>query len=299
MGVAGDIGADRRGHARWWRAIRPRTLSLAVVPVLVASALVRAEGHEIALVPLVAILVCALAIQIGTNLFNDVADAERGNDGPGRLGPPRVTATGLASPAEVKRAAVASFLFAIAVGAYLVWLGGLPILLLGGVSLVAGWAYSSGPIPLSYTAWGEMVVLVFFGVVAVVGTYYLHSGHFAVSALMTGLVVGIPAAAVLLVNNVRDRGADAQVGRKTLAIRLGGDRSRWLYLVLMLLPFAILVAFDSTMTPWAALLALPLFVWLGWRFLYLPDGVCLNSHLSHTAQAQLLLGMLLCVGFWW
>ena len=282
----------------WWTAIRLRTLSLAAVPVLVGSALARADGATIAWLTLVVTLSCALAIQMGTNLFNDVGDAMRGNDGPDRVGPRRATAAGLATPSQVRRAAVFSFVVAMSLGAYLVLVGGWPILLLGLLSLLAGWAYSSGPRPLSYTAWGEVLVVLFFGIVAVVGSHYLQSGRFVVSALLAGLVLGTPAAAVLLVNNVRDLGPDVRVGRATLAIVLGPDRARWLYALLMLLPFPMLFLFDHPVMVWTALLALPLFIWLSWRFLRLPDGGRFNAHLAHTAQAQLLLGVLLVIGFW-
>ena len=301
MSAMRDIPKDGTGRFRtwWWTAIRLRTLSLAVIPVLVGSALAHADGAEVSLVTLVVTLSCAVAIQIGTNLFNDVGDAIRGNDGPDRLGPPRATATGLATSSQVRRAAVISFMTAVLLGCYLVVVGGLPILLLGLFSLLVGWGYSSGPRPLSYTAWGEILVLIFFGIVAVTGSYYLHSGRFAVSALLTGLALGIPAAAVLLVNNVRDQLADARVGRSTLAILLGPERARRFYAVLMLSPFPILFLLDHAMVVTAIVLTLPLFGWLGWRFLHLRGGKRLNAHLAHTAQAQSLLGMLLCIGFWW
>lgn len=280
----------------WWLAIRLRTLSLAVVPVLAGSMLAWAQGAAAAWLPLSAALTCALAIQVGTNLFNDVGDAARGNDGPERLGPPRVTASGLASPAQVGRAAGASFAVALALGTYLVWFGGWPILLIGLVSLLAGWAYSNGPKPLSHTPWGEVLVIAFFGVIAVLGSHYLQSGRFSTAALVGGLALGLPAAAVLLVNNVRDLDADRRVGRLTLAAVLGPRRSRWLYLALMLAPFPLLALLPVPLAALSALPALPLFAWLGWRFLHRPGGVGLNAQLAQTAQAQLVLGALLCVG---
>ena len=295
-----EDGPQQQSGSWWWTAIRPRTLSLAVIPVLVGTVLARAEGATIVWAILVVTLLCSLAIQVGTNLFNDVGDAERGNDGPDRFGPQRVTAAGLASPSQVRVSAISCFVLALLLGAYLVSIGGWPIVLLGLVSLLAGWAYSSGPRPLSYTAWGEVLVVFFFGIAAVVGSYYLQTGRFAVSALLAGLILGTPAAAVLLVNNVRDLRADARVGRITLAIVLGPHKARWLYALLMFLPFPMLLMFDDPAVLWLALPVLPLFAWLGWQFLRSPevDGR-LNTQLARTAQAQLLLGVLLCVGFWW
>ena len=293
------VSGQSRSVSWLWTAIRIRTLSMAAVPVLAGSALAWAEGASYDLPVLFITLACAVLIQIGTNLFNDVADAVRGNDGPERVGPTRVTATGLATPQQVRRAAIHSFMLALLLGAYLVSLGGWTILLLGLTSLFAGWAYSGGPRPLSYTAWGEVAVIVFFGIVAVLGSHYLQSGRLASSAMFAGLVLGAPAAAVLLVNNVRDVDADRQVGRSTLAAVLGPVRSRRLYLLLMLAPFPLLPLLGQSSAAWAALTALPVFLWLGWRFLGLQGGAGFNAQLVRTAQAQMLLGVLLCGGLLW
>ena len=269
---------------------------MAVVPVLAGNALAWSEGAPFAWPVFVATLLCALSIQVGTNLFNDVGDAVRGNDGPDRVGPQRVTAAGLASPRQVERAAIVSFAFAVLSGGYLVLVGGWPILALGLASLLAGWAYSGGPRPLSYTAWGEVLVVAFFGVAAVAGSHYLQSGRFNVSAVIAGFVLGAPAAAVLLVNNVRDLDADVRVGRATLAAVLGPRKARWLYPMLMLTPFSLLFWTAPPAIIWTALPALPLFAWLSWRFLGLQTGERFNAQLTHTAQAQLALGLLLCIG---
>lgn len=302
MKVSSPISADagREPKPSWrWTAIRLRTLGMAVVPVLAGSALAWSEGAPFAWSVFVATLSCALSIQVGTNLFNDVGDAVRGNDGPDRVGPQRVTAAGLASPRQVERAAIVSFAFAVLSGGYLVLVGGWPILALGLVSLLVGWAYSGGPRPLSYTAWGEVLVVAFFGVAAVAGSHYLQSGRFTVSAVIAGLALGAPAAAVLLVNNVRDLDADVRVGRATLAAVLGPRKARWLYPMLMLTPFSLLFWTAPPAIIWTALPALPLFVWLSWRFLGLQTGESFNAQLAHTAQAQLVLGLLLCIGLLW
>jgi len=297
-----DTPADGRRQGKtswWWTAIRLRTLSMAAVPVLVGSTLAWAEGAPIAWATFLATLLCALSIQVGTNLFNDVGDAARGNDGPDRIGPQRVTAAGLASPRQVKHAAIYSYAVALLLGGYLVSVGGWAILALGLASLFAGWAYSSGPRPLSYTPWGEVAVVVFFGIAAVAGSHYLQSGGFTASAVLTGLVLGAPAAAVLLVNNVRDFDADRRVGRSTLAVLLGPLKARWLYLLLMCIPFLLLPLMGHPAVVWTAMPALLLFLWLSWRFLRREGAEWLNGQLAHTAQAQLLLGLLLCIGLLW
>ena len=289
-----DTGRRSLGLGLWWLAIRPRTLSLSAIPVLVGSALAWSEGAAIAWPPLVVALLCALLIQAGTNLFNDVGDALRGNDGPTRLGPVRVTAAGLATPGQVRRAALATFLAALLGGLYLVWYGGWPILLIGLASLIAGWAYSGGPRPLSYTAWGEVFVMGFFGLVAVAGSHFLQSDRFTATALVAGLALGCHAAAVLLVNNVRDLEADRRAGRSTLASVVGTHAARRLYAGLMLAPFPLLSTLLGATRLGPAWLALPLCLWLAWRFLDLPPGAHMNAQLARTAQAQFLLGALLC-----
>ena len=279
----------------WWMAIRPRTLSLSATPVLVGSALAWAEGAAIAWPPLVVALLCALLIQAGTNLFNDVGDALRGNDGPARLGPLRVTAAGLATPAQVRGAARAAFLAAFTGGIYLVLIGGWPILAIGLASLAAGWAYSGGARPLSHSAWGEALVMLFFGVVAVGGSHYLQSGVFVASALLCGLALGTHAAAVLLANNVRDLDADRRAGRRTLAAVIGPAAARRLYGIFLLAPFVLLTAGFDARTLGPVWLALPVCLVLALRFRAQTPGAQMNVLLARTAQAQLLLGALLCV----
>ena len=287
---------DRRPMAfgLWWTAIRPRTLSLSATPVLVGSVLAWAEGAAIAWPPFVVALVCALLIQAGTNLFNDVGDALRGNDGPDRLGPLRITAAGLSTPARVRGAARAAFLAAFAGGIYLMRVGGWPIVTIGLASLATGWAYSGGSRPLSHGAWGEALVTLFFGVVAVAGSHYLQSSEFAASALLCGLALGTHAAAVLLVNNVRDLDADRRAGRRTLAAVIGPAAARRLYGIFLLAPFALLTAGFGVRTLGPVWFALPVCLVLALRFRALAPGAQMNALLAHTAQAQLVLGALLC-----
>ena len=279
----------------WWTAIRPRTLPLAASPVLVGIALAWAEGATSHWLAALATLLAALLIQIGTNLHNDAADHERGNDRTDRLGPLRVTAAGWASAASVRQAAHLAFALAFALGVYLAALGGWPIVAAGLASLVAGYAYSGGPRPISYSPFGELFVLLFFGLVAVGGSHYLQSGDLTPRALLAGFAIGLPAAAVLLVNNLRDRAADLAAGRRTLASTIGPDASRRLHAALMLLPFALLPLFVIRPAAWLALLALPATLAVIRRCRQ-SEGVALNGVLADTARAQLIYGFLFAIG---
>jgi 1,4-dihydroxy-2-naphthoate polyprenyltransferase len=282
----------------WWTAIRPRTLSMAATPVVLGSALAWASGAAPLWPVFVATLLCALLIQIGTNLHNDVADFERGADRPDRVGPLRVTAAGWATPRHVHRAAALSFGLAFALGGVLVQQGGWPILAIGVSSLLAAWAYSGGRHPISHSALGEVFVLVFFGLLAVAGSHWLQSGSTALAPWLGGAVVGLPAAAVLLVNNYRDRDADLRQGRRTLAARLGDTASERAYAVMLLLPFALVLGLAWVARPGAllALLALPYALSLMPRLHRQASGVQLNGLLSATAKLGLWLGLLLSVG---
>jgi 1,4-dihydroxy-2-naphthoate octaprenyltransferase len=283
----------------WWYAIRPRTLTMSVVPVLVGAVLAWHEAHLFRLLPFVAALVSALAIQIATNLLNDASDGESGLDRPGRLGPPRVTAQGWASAAEVRHAAMASFFVAAVAGVYCIQAGGLPILAIGLASLSAGWAYSRGPAPIAASAAGEVFVLVFFGIAAVTGTAWLMSEQPSLAAFPAGLLIGLPSSAVLLVNNHRDRDADTRSGRRTLAIVLGIDGTRRLFGMILVLAAllgpAVGIALD---TGWTALtmLALPQAMRLSAEMARLPIGPELNGLLARTAGYQVVLAGLLCLG---
>lgn len=283
----------------WIMAARIRTLSLSLTPVAVGAALAWAmEGKVDRLAVLVA-LAGSMSIQIGTNLHNDAVDSERGGDGPDRVGPPRATAAGLLSAASVKRGAAACFAAAALMGLYLVFIGGWPILLLGILSILSGWAYTGGPLPIAYTPLGELFVLAFFGAGAVCGTYWLCTAHLSYAAVVGGLAIGLFAAAVLMVNNHRDVEADARAGRRTLAIEAGPCLTVWFYAGLMLAPFAMLPLLGDNLPRghvWPTLLALPLALALIRRFAIEPPGPGFNRILVRTAQIQFLFGLLLCLG---
>ncbi|MEE4172771.1 MAG: 1,4-dihydroxy-2-naphthoate octaprenyltransferase [Xanthomonadales bacterium] len=277
----------------WWQAIRPRTLSLAAVPVLVGAALAMWQGAQLNGAVLAVTLLAALLIQAATNLLNDAEDAGRGNDGPDRLGPQRITGAGLATSHTVKRSAFLLFALALLAGVLLVLVGGWPILALGLAALLAGWAYSGGPVPLSHTPFGELFVVAFFGIAAVVGTFYLQADRVAPEAWLTGLALGLHAAAVLIMNNIRDREADTLAGRRTLAILLGRKRALLAYGVFMLLPFLVLGLALGATGVGLGWIALPYCAWLAWRAGAQQAGAAMNRQMGLTATAQLLLGGLL------
>jgi len=283
----------------WLLASRPRTLPVALVPVLVGSALAYAETDQFSTAALFIAALCAIMIQVGTNLHNDVADYERGADDPTtRVGPRRATAEGWLAPEQVRRGAAIVFAAAFLIGLYLVYLAGWPIFVVGVVSILAGYAYSSGPRPIAYTCLGEFFVLLFFGWVAVGGTYYVHApGQPGVSVLLAGAAVGLPAAAVLVVNNTRDVDDDRQAGRRTFPVLFGIAASRLQYTVFVILSpvLAVWTAVHAGAGPWASLClaSLPLASRLSGRFRRAKSGTEFNGLLAATARFGLLVGGIL------
>ncbi len=205
---------------RWVLAARPKTLSAAAAPVAAGTGLAYADGR-FAAGPAVAALVGALLIQIGTNFANDYYDYMKGGDTGDRLGPTRVTQAGLIPPESVKRGMWLVLSLAFLVGIYLVSVGGWPIVVIGLASLVCAVAYTGGPMPLAYNGLGDLFVFLFFGLVAVGGTYWVQALVLSPGALLAGSGLGAFATAILVVNNLRDRETDALAGKKTLAVRFG------------------------------------------------------------------------------
>lgn len=282
----------------WWTAIRPRTLTIALTPVLLGTALAWADGFAKHWAPALVALACAVLIQIGTNLHNDVRDFERGNDRPDRVGPLRVTAAGWVSTAAMHRATALTFGLAMLLGLYLVVHGGWPILLAGLASVLAGWSYSGGRHPISHTPFGEVFVLVFFGWVAVMGSYWLQTAQLSVNAWLCGTALGLPAAAVLLVNNYRDLPDDLRSGRRTLAAWLGLRHTRTAYATMLLLPhvLALVMAMRDQTGATLGLLLLPPSIQLVKQLQRDNDGPALNALLANTAKAGLMLGLLWTAG---
>ncbi len=296
LGRAARAGPDelRPAFALWFAAARPRTLSMAAVPVCVGAAHAWSAGSGARWFVFGVTLLSALLIQIATNLFNDASDGEGGGDGPDRLGPLRVTGAGLLPAAAVRRAAALCLALAFAGGIVLVIHGGVYILVLGLLSMAAAYAYSGGPRPLSHGSLGELYVIAFFGIAATAGSFYLQAGAAPDrTAILIGIALGCQAAAALLVNNVRDVAADVAAGRRTLAARLGRAGSSWLYALLMLAPFALVALAPGTRDAAAVWLAAPLSAWLAWRFRSMPVSAAMNGQLARTALAQALFGALL------
>jgi 1,4-dihydroxy-2-naphthoate octaprenyltransferase len=264
----------------------------------VGAALAWSEHRRLDVVVLLVTLATAVLIQVGTNLHNDVSDFERGADDPStRLGPARATAQGWLTASHVRLGAYTSFLLALALGAYLVWAGGWPILVIGLLSIGAGVMYSGGPRPLSHLGLGELFVWLFFGLIAVVGTYYLQSGTVSNDAVVAGVMIGLPAGAVLVVNNYRDLDNDRKAGKRTLAVRFGRRASQFEYALLMLAPFILLLLIQRErldgawwLLPW---LALPAGLMLVRRFISMRPGPGFNGLLAATASFQLAFGVLL------
>jgi 1,4-dihydroxy-2-naphthoate octaprenyltransferase len=297
MSASADITWDavRQSAGRWLSAARPKTLPLAVTPVLGALLLALADTGRLAPLTALATLLAAAGIQIGTNLHNDAADYERGTDTEHRLGPPRASAQGWFTSAQVKRAAHIAFLISFLLGLLLVLRGGWPILLLGLAAIAAGYAYTSGPSPIAYGPYGELYVLGFFGIAAVAGSYYLQTLTLSASAISLGIALGLPAAAVLLLNNYRDFDTDRAAGRRTLCHVLGRPTARIVYAGLLLAPVPLLLWGGLPGWTWPVLAALPAALWLI-RQLHTSAGRALNALLARTAQYQMLLVGLYAVG---
>ena len=268
----------------WFLACRPKTLSVSLSPVLVGSAIAWHDSGALLWLPLLAAALGAAFIQIGTNLFNDVGDFLRGTDTPDRLGPKRATAEGWLTPGKVKAGAWLSFALAFVCGIYLVWHGGWAIVAIGLASLAAGWAYTGGPKPIAYGPLGEVFVFIFFGLVAVGGSYYLQTFSLTATALAAAALVGIHAAAVITVNNYRDLDGDARSGKNTLAVRLGRPATRRIYAAEMLAPYVLLPLLAGLGWPGALpLLSLPLAFRLIHRFHNEAPGPAFNDILAATA----------------
>ena len=217
----------------WLSAARPKTLWAAIAPVIIGTAMAFSEG-QVHLLSAGLALVSAMLIQIGTNFANDYFDFKHGVDTSDRLGPTRVSSSGLVNPVQMKWAFVLAFLLAFILGLYLIYRGGWPILVIGLLSILFGILYTSGPYPLSYYGFGDIFVLIFFGPVAVGGTYYLQTLHITLPVIMAGLSPGLISTALLTVNNLRDINTDRMTGKKTLAVRFGELFSRMEYLITML-----------------------------------------------------------------
>lgn len=283
------------GWRLWVAGARPRTLPAAIVPVAVGTA----AGFGVTNIiwwRAVAAMVVALALQVATNYVNDYADGERGTDHD-RVGPLRLVGSGAATVGQVKRAALAAFAVAGMAGALLAAVVGWELLAVGAISMLAGWAYTGGPKPYGYLGLGELFVFVFFGVVATVGSTYVQTGQVTGLSLLASIPVGLAAVALLVINNLRDIPGDGASGKQTLAVRLGDPNTRRLYVGLVLMIGAGIVACGLARPP--ALIGL-----VGWAMALAPVrvvtkgavGPALIPVLGATGRTQMLAGLLLAVG---
>jgi 1,4-dihydroxy-2-naphthoate polyprenyltransferase len=298
--LAADATSVRPGSfGAWCIALRPKTLWIATIPVIVATCLAWSlAGVFDAWIAAVA-LTAASMMQVVTNLQNDVGYTERGGETGTRTGLPRATAHGWLRAREVRRAIIAAIAVAQVVALPLMIRGGWPIVATSVASTAAAYAYMGGPRPIAYTPLGELTVFVFFGLTAVGGSYYVQAGTIDAAAWIAAVAIGMQASAVLLVNNYRDREHDRSTGRRTLAVVLGVDAARRLYAFLVVAPFALAVVLAWIAgTAWLALplAALP---W-GWRLqrelARTAPGAALNVLLFRTVLLEVAFGLLLSAG---
>ena len=283
----------------WILAARPKTLPAALSPVVVGTALAIAGGH-FSLLPALAAAAGALLLQILSNFANDYSDFFRGADTHERLGPVRVTSSGLISPKQLRMGIVVVIVLAALVGLYLVWVGGWPILAIGVAAIVAALAYTGGPFPFGYYGLGDLFVFLFFGLAAVCGTYFVQALTMQWAVVVAATPVGLLVTAILVVNNYRDIDTDRRAGKRTLAVRVGRKGARIEYTGLIvaayLAPFWLWLGFGYAfwvLLPW---LTLPLAVKLVRTLATATDGPTLNKTLAGTARLALLFSLLFAVG---
>ncbi len=288
------------GSLRAWAvAVRPKTLWIAAIPVGVATSLAWMHGAPI--LPWVATLafVASILMQVITNLQNDVGYTARGLETGKRVGLPRATARGWLTPAEVRRAIALAIAGAVAVGMPLAMHAGAPVAGIGIASVLAALAYMGGPRPIAYTPFGELAVFVFFGLVAVLGTYFLHAGAGGPAVWLAAMAIGAHAAAVLVVNNHRDAEHDRRTGRRTFAASFGKAASTRLYAIALWSPFALAIAMAVVESrPWLAapLVLLPIARRLQADFINAPAGPAFNLLLFRTVKLELTFGAAMAAG---
>lgn len=297
--MAGNtLPAPTSAWGAWYLAIRPATLSAAVTPVLVGTAAAAAQDHFRPIVFLAA-LCASILIQIGSNLANDVFDYEKGADNEGRLGPPRVTQTGIMTPQQVRNGMVMAFGGAAAIGVYLVIVGGWPILAIGCLCILFAVLYTGGPYPLGYYGLGDASVFVFFGLLAVIGSYYLQAEELHGVALAATIPVGFIVTAILVVNNLRDIDTDRKAKKRTMAVLLGDRATRAEYVILVVgayLSMPLLMLAGSGPWVWLCWLSLPLAIEDLRTIITGTTGRALNPVLKHTSRLHLVFGVLLALG---
>lgn len=283
----------------WVLAARPPTLTAAATPVVVGTAVALHAGEAKA-GPAAAAMLGALALQVGANFANDVFDFRRGADTADRIGPPRVTQLGILSERQVIGGLAVAFGVATLAGIYLVAVAGWPVLAAGVASMLAALAYTGGPWPFGYHGLGDVFVFIFFGLVAVAGTYYVQAEAVTAAAVAASIPVGCTVTAILMVNNIRDIVTDEAAGKHTLAVMMGRQPARWLFVATV----AVAYLSAAALAPIEGFGAWTLLAWLSLPFAVSPvravmtstDGPTLNAALRATARLHLVLGVLLAVG---
>ncbi len=284
----------------WFQTARPKTLWAAVSPVIIGAAMAHAAGafHPPSVV---AALLGAILIQIGTNFANDYYDGLKGTDTPDRLGPIRATQAGLISPETMRRAFIGTFILACLPGLYIVYRGGMPFVVIGLVSILCGILYTAGPYPLGYVGLGDVFVLVFFGPVAVGGTFYLQTHTINADVILAGLAAGLFSVAILTVNNLRDIEQDRAARKKTLAVRFGAAFAKAEYIAALLL-----AALVIPVSLWFRMGTGGVLLCVGALILAVPamrtvatqtDGPALNHALAATGKLLLVFSLLFSVGW--
>ena len=282
----------------WVLAARPKTLPAAASPVLIGAALAIGDG-QLSLIPTIAALVAALLIQIGTNYANDYFDFMKGTDTETRLGPMRVTHAGLVTPQQMKKATTFVFGFALLIGLYLVIRCGWPILFIGIFSILFGVLYTGGPYPLGYNGLGDLFVLIFFGPVAVAGTYFVNTQSFGVIPAVAGLAPGLFSVGILTVNNLRDIDDDRAGGKRTLAVRLGRTFTLAEFAICIIGAHIITAGICISSQRWAGLAAISTIVPAAMLVQRVArnSGVALNNDLALTGRLLFAHSVLLSVGW--
>lgn len=297
MSESTDLSKASRGHL-WYLAIRPKTLPAAVAPIMVGVAAAFVEGHFFFLASL-ACLVGAMLLQIAVNLANDYFDAKNSIDSEERLGPTRVTQSGLIPAGQVKWAMILCLFLASLVFCYLSYLGGVPIICIGVASVLGALGYSGGPFPLASNGLGELFVFIFFGLVAVCGTYFIIAGTLTPLAVVAAIPPGLLITAIMVVNNFRDIDTDAKAGKRTLAVMLGRENTikeyRALLAVSYLIPVLMCIAGLSGVFVLFPLLSLPM-AYRMWQEIATTVGSPLNLTLAKTAKLSLLYSLAFSVG---
>lgn len=273
---------------KWILGARPRTLPAAIAPVAVATAL---AGSEAVILPALLALFVALALQIGVNYANDYSDGIRGTDND-RVGPIRLTASGIATPQSVKRAAFLAFGFSAVAGLALAAMTSWWLIAVGAAAILAAWGYTGGKNPYGYNGLGELFVFIFFGLVATVGTYFVQVEEITMDSILIAIPMGTFSCALLAINNIRDRALDAPAGKKTLAVRLGDRRARYFFATLIALGYLATLALFN---PWAllTLLTAPIAIALMRGVLGDSQGAALIPYLAKTGKLQLQFSILL------